>query len=226
MTRRRSAPTPKYPVGSGNYYAVPADGDTQMLVYRKDLFDNADAKAAYKAATGNDLRYPPDLDGTAGDRPVLQGQRGKWTASERLRLPLVRTAACYDQVATTWNQILWSWGGELWDPATYKVEGVLNSDVGVDALQFAQELYKTGPDGASDFGFNETVGDDLQRLDRDGRNLVRLRRRVHQCRHLRAVGQPRLCRCPRRKRSTSSASAAWACTSAPTPRTRTWRWSS
>ena len=63
-----------------------------------------------------------------------------------------------DLVATTWNHILWSWGGELWDPATYKVEGVLNNDAGVAALQFAQELYKTAPDGASGFGFDETVG--------------------------------------------------------------------
>jgi multiple sugar transport system substrate-binding protein len=51
----------------------------------------------------------------------------------------------------------WSFGGELWDPATYKVAGILNSDTNVKALTFAADLFKTGPDGAGDFQFNETV---------------------------------------------------------------------
>src|SRR5690242_1371051 len=31
----------EYPAGSGKYYGVAAEGDTQMLVYRKDLFSDA-----------------------------------------------------------------------------------------------------------------------------------------------------------------------------------------
>ena len=46
------------PLGSGQYYAVPVITDTRMLVYRKDLFDNADVQAAYHAATGDDLKVP------------------------------------------------------------------------------------------------------------------------------------------------------------------------
>jgi len=45
----------------------------------------------------------------------------------------------------------------LWDPNTYQVEGILNSSTNLQALQFAAELFKTGPEGAGDFQFNETV---------------------------------------------------------------------
>ena len=43
-------------------------------------------------------------------------------------------AACYDNVQTAWNQIAWSFGGELWDPAKYKVDGILNSPENIAAL--------------------------------------------------------------------------------------------
>ena len=140
------------PLGSGHYYSVPFMTDARMLVYRQDLFTNADVMAAYKAKTGNDLEVPKtwtELLAIAqffkSSDSIDNGYATHWSGSS-------------DLVSTTWNHILWSWGGELWDPTTYKVEGVLNDDTGVAALQFAQELYKTAPDGASGFGFDETVG--------------------------------------------------------------------
>ena len=140
------------PLGSGHYYSAPFMTDTRMLVYRKDLFDNPDVQTAYKNATGKDLEVPKtwtELLGIAqffkGSTWIDNGYATHWGNSG-------------DQVQTTWNHILWSWGGELWDPATYKIAGVLNNDVGVQALQFAQQLFKTAPDGAAGFGFDETVG--------------------------------------------------------------------
>ena len=147
----------EYPAGSGKYYGVAAEGDTQMLVYRKDIFDSQKLKDAFKAKTSKDLAVPtkwtdlleiaqfikanPDVAG------VPNGYTTFWCG----------TKDCYDQVATVWNQMAWSWGGELWDPKTYKVQGVLNSDTNVKALQFAAELFKTGPEGSGNFQFNEAV---------------------------------------------------------------------
>ena len=34
------------------------------------------------------------------------------------------------------NQMAWSFGGELWDPTTYQIEGVMNSPENVAALEF------------------------------------------------------------------------------------------
>ncbi len=140
------------PAGSGTYYSVPVITDTRMFVYRKDLFENADAMAAYQTATGNALEVPKtwtELLAIAqffkSSDFIENGYASHWINDG-------------DEVQTTWNHILWSFGGELWDPATYQIEGILNNDIGVKALEFAQELYKTAPTGASGFGFDETVG--------------------------------------------------------------------
>jgi multiple sugar transport system substrate-binding protein len=148
----------EYPAGSGKYYGTAFMADTQMLVYRKDLFEDQAVKDAYSAATGKELAVPTtwtDLLAIAQffkETPddtdkVTNGYATFWCG----------TPACYDQVQTVWNQMAWSFGGEIWDPATYKVEGVLNSDTNVKALEFAASLFQTGPDGAGDFQFNETV---------------------------------------------------------------------
>ncbi|MEM1007262.1 MAG: ABC transporter substrate-binding protein, partial [Pseudomonadota bacterium] len=47
-----------WPKGTPNYYALPAMGDANGWFYRKDWFDDPDIQAAYKEATGQDLREP------------------------------------------------------------------------------------------------------------------------------------------------------------------------
>jgi multiple sugar transport system substrate-binding protein len=140
------------PIGSGKYYSVPVITDTRMLVYRKDLFENKDVQAAYKEKTGKDLEVPKSWTELLQIAQFFKGS--KWI-DNGFATHWVNSG---DLVQTAWNHVLWSFGGELWDPKTYKVEGVLNTDVGVKAVQFAQELFKTAPDGAGGFGFDETVG--------------------------------------------------------------------
>jgi len=108
--------------------------------------------AAYQEATGAELKVPTtwtellQIAQFFKDTDFIEnGYASHWTNSG-------------DLVQTAWNHILWSFGGELWDPATYTVEGVLNTDVGVQAVEFAQQLFNTGPVGAASFGFDETVG--------------------------------------------------------------------
>lgn len=128
------------PAGSGEFYSVPMMTDTRMLVYRTDVFEAADFE-------------PPTLwtelleqaqTFKEGDL-IENGFATHWSPDG-------------DLVATTWNHILWSFGGELWDSEAYQVEGVLNTDTGVEAVNFANELWQTAPDGAGSFGFDEVVG--------------------------------------------------------------------
>lgn len=128
------------PAGSGKLYSAPVMTDTRMLVYRKDLFE-AEGFA------------PP----TSWSELLLQAQTFK--SSDAVDSGFAtHWLADGDLVATTWNHILWSFGGELWDPATQQVEGVLNTDVAVEAIEFANKLWETAPTGAGSFGFDETVG--------------------------------------------------------------------
>jgi multiple sugar transport system substrate-binding protein len=148
----------EYPAGSGKYYGVAAEGDTQMLVYRKDIFADQAVKDAFKAKAGKDLAVP-----TKWTDLLEIAQFFKETPDDVDKAPSgyttfwCGTKDCYDQVATVWNQMAWSFGGELWNPETYKVEGVLNSDANLKALEFAAELFKTGPEGSGNFQFNEAV---------------------------------------------------------------------
>ena len=132
----------EYPPGAQRYYGVPAIADVQVLVYRQDIFEQAGLEA------------PDSLVELLGAAQLLKvsdlienGFTWFWCG----------TPACLDQIQVAVNQILWSWGGELWDPATYQVEGVLNSPQNVRALEFARALYLTGPEGAGNFTYSEVV---------------------------------------------------------------------
>ncbi|NWF69725.1 MAG: extracellular solute-binding protein [Chloroflexi bacterium] len=139
------------PQGSGTYYSVPVITDTRMLVYRRDLFENPDVMAAYQAATGQELRVPQTWTELL---QIAQFFKGSEYIENGFATHWINDG---DLVQTAWNHILWSWGGELWDSATYQVEGVLNNEVGVQAVEFAQQIFQTAPDGAAAFGFTEVV---------------------------------------------------------------------
>jgi multiple sugar transport system substrate-binding protein len=147
----------EYPPGSGKYYGIAAEADAQMFVYRKDIMTNATAMADYKAATSKDLAPPQTWSDLLAIAQFFKKSNGKYGVANGYTTHWCGTPACYDQIATHWNQILWSFGGDLWDPATYKVQGILNSDTGLKALQFDKDLFQTGPDGQGNFQFNETV---------------------------------------------------------------------
>jgi multiple sugar transport system substrate-binding protein len=140
------------PAGSGQFYSVPVITDTRMLVYRRDLFENADVQAAYQEATGSELKVPETWSELLQIAQFFKnsdfidnGYASHWVNSG-------------DLVQTAWNHILWSFGGELWDPDTYTVEGVLNNEIGVQAVEFGRQLVETGPVGVEGFAFDETVG--------------------------------------------------------------------
>ena len=147
----------EYPAGSGKFYGVPAEGDTQMLVYRKDIFNNQAVKDGFQHWAGQELKVPTKWSDLLKIAQYIKANPDPSGVKYGYTTFWCGTQACYDQVATVWNQMAWSWGGELWDPKTYKIQGIINSDTNLKALQFAAELFKTGPEGSGNFQFNETV---------------------------------------------------------------------
>eukprot|EP00753_Platysulcus_tardus_P014545 PLAT4394.1.p1 GENE.PLAT4394.1~~PLAT4394.1.p1 ORF type:complete len:844 (-),score=335.09 PLAT4394.1:94-2625(-) len=122
----------EYPPLSGRYWGIAFMGDVQMLVYNRELLRQAGhmrvpwswselLEMAEQFSTGN-----MSGRGIAGYTAPFCGR------------------GCYDEAATTTNQILWSFGGALWDVDTYRVEGILDSASNVEALQFAKRLVDTG----------------------------------------------------------------------------------
>ncbi len=128
------------PQGSGRLYSVPMMTDTRMLVYRADVFEAAGFEPPQSwSELLEQAQFFRDSD------LIEYGFATHWLNDG-------------DLVQTAWNHVLWSFGGDLWDADTYTVEGVLNSETGVRAIEFAKELVATAPVGAAGFGFDETVG--------------------------------------------------------------------
>lgn len=139
----------EYPDGSGEFYGLPVNQDAYGLMYRKDLLENPEEQEAFKAKYGYDLAVPQTYQ-EARDiaefftRPE-QGLYGWGQMGGRE----------YDFATTASNSFLWSFGGELYNPETYEVKGYLDSPASVDGVQAYVDMFKFGPPGSGNWGFDE-----------------------------------------------------------------------
>jgi len=143
----------EYPVGSGTYWAYPTEGDAVGWAYRKDLFEDPKEMDDFKAKYGYDLK-PPDTWAqlrdiaeffTRPDNPVNGVKYGVG----------VYTQKDYDGMIMGYENVMFSWGADWFDPTTFEVEGVVNSQEAVDALTFYRGLYQFAPPGTSNAFFAE-----------------------------------------------------------------------
>ncbi|GKX36201.1 MAG: ABC transporter substrate-binding protein [Rhizobiaceae bacterium MnEN-MB40S] len=139
----------EYPDGSGEFYGLPANQDAYGLMYRKDLFENPDEQAAFKEKYGRDLRVPETYQEAKEvaeffTRPD-EGLYGWGQMGGRE----------YDFATTASNSFLWSFGGELYNPETFEVQGYLNSPASIDGVQAYVDMFQYGPPGSGNWGFDE-----------------------------------------------------------------------
>lgn len=138
-----------WPKGTENYYALPAMADANGWFYRADWFEDAEIMAAYKDATGQDLREPQtqsellqiaqffqerEIDGQTRYGASIFTERG----SEGITMGA--TSALYTHGFKYENT-----------PGKYDMDGAVNSADSVAGLEFYKELYKTAtPPGYTD----------------------------------------------------------------------------
>ena len=72
-----------WPKGSPNYWALPAMGDANAWVYRKDWFARPELQKEFKEKYGRDLAPPKNCGRAPGHRQVFPGpgdrrQEGLW----------------------------------------------------------------------------------------------------------------------------------------------------
>ena len=141
----------EFPKGSGQYYAVPAEGDCNGFAYRKDLFENPKEKEAFKAKYGYDLDIPETYD------QLMDIAEFFTRPDDGLYGIAMWLAKDYDAITMGFQQVMWCYGGSYGDPETYKVEGILNSDAGVKALEFYLDLAKFVPPGSETYYWAECL---------------------------------------------------------------------
>ncbi|MGB2693113.1 MAG: extracellular solute-binding protein [Thermodesulfobacteriota bacterium] len=145
----------EYPEGSKNYYALPLNQDAMGLVYRKDLFENAAEKENFNKKYGYELAVPKTYS-------QLRDIAEFFTRpDDNLYGIALFGSSDYDAVTSAFNNVLWSFDGELWDADNNQAEGVINSEKAVAALNYFKDLFKYAPPEATSWYYNE-VNDSIK----------------------------------------------------------------
>ena len=129
----------EYPGKSGKYWAVPLEGDAAGWAYRKDWFEDPKEKTAFKAKYGYDLAVPKDYK-------QLRDIAEFFYRPDQKRYGIaIYTDNSYDAMLMGIESTIFSYGGELGDYATYKVDGILNSKGNAEAVDMYKQLYGFTP---------------------------------------------------------------------------------
>jgi multiple sugar transport system substrate-binding protein len=129
----------EYPKGSGQYWAIPAEGDATGWAYRTDWFTDAAEMAAFKEKYGYDLAVPKTW---AEMRDIAEF----FHRPDQNRYGIaIYTDNSYDALVMGYENALFSYGGELGNYETFEVEGIINSPEAVAALEMYRELYGFTP---------------------------------------------------------------------------------
>ncbi len=124
----------EYPANSGKYYAYPTEGDADGWAYRKDLFENPDEQAAFKAEYGYDLAVPKTY------AQLMDIAKFFTRPDAGLYGVAIYTQKDYDAITMGVENTFFSWGA-TWQDANNNVKGVVNSPQAVEALQYYKDLY-------------------------------------------------------------------------------------
>jgi multiple sugar transport system substrate-binding protein len=137
----------EYPGNSGRYWAIPLEGDAVGWAYRKDWFEDPKEKSAFQARYGYDLDVPKTF------KELRDIAEFFYRPDQKKYGVAIYTNSNGDGLVGGFETVLFSYGGELGDYSTYKVDGIVNSDRAAAALDAYRELYKfTPPDwGGADF---------------------------------------------------------------------------
>ena len=139
----------EYPANSGKYWAIPLEGDAVGWAYRKDWFEDPKEMEAFKAKYGYDLAVPETF------KDMRDIAEFFYRPDENKYGIAIYTDDAHDGLAGGFGSVLFSYGGELGDYSTYKVDGIINSDKAIAALDAYKELYSFTPPGWTSATFIE-----------------------------------------------------------------------
>lgn len=141
----------EYPDGSGKYYAVPGLIDFVLFAYRKDLFEDANEKAAFKKEYGYGLTIPETWSELRDIAKFFNRPEENFYGVAMWQAPWA-TAGLTDEFLG----LFWSKDANLWNNKTdKKVFGYLNGDAGNEAADLWTELFKYHPKGAINYSVDE-----------------------------------------------------------------------
>jgi multiple sugar transport system substrate-binding protein len=146
---------------NGKLYALPFDGDRLELYYRKDLFENADEKAAFQSQFGYPLAAPQTWDQYLDVAKFFKRKAGDKLAGQSLTEDFAGMA----EITKLPDNFDWflnrfaSYGGIYFDD---QMHPQLDTDAGRKALQNFVNAVKYGPSDILNFEYVESFDAFLQ----------------------------------------------------------------
>ena len=138
----------------GKVYALPIDGDVHMLMYRKDLFNHSEEKAAFKAKYGKELNPPETWKDWLQIGKFFTRQKGEKLAGKVLERNFYGSAEFAKRgFSFAWFVDRWAAFGEPYFDENMKP--MVNTPNAVKALEnFVASLDNAPPDVRA-YGYDE-----------------------------------------------------------------------
>ena len=124
----------EYPAGSGKYWGFPLEGDADGWAYRTDLFTDPANMAAFKTKYGYDLAVPTTW------AQLMDIAKFFTKADKSMNGVAIYTQKDYDAITMGFENVMFSYGAK-WQNPDNTVDGVVNSQAAIDALQYYKDLY-------------------------------------------------------------------------------------
>jgi multiple sugar transport system substrate-binding protein len=129
-----------WPKGASEYWALPAMGDANGWVYRKDWFAKPELQAEFKQKHGRDLAPPKTWTEMKEAAEFFQGRE---IDGKKVYGAAIFTERGSEGITMGVTGALYSWGVQYDDPKQpYHMDGFVNSPDAVAALEFYKELFK------------------------------------------------------------------------------------
>src|SRR5436190_17091754 len=144
---RSSISVCKHPYESGELYALPYVGNSQLFFYRKDLFEK------------HNLKEPSTWDDVLTAAKTIDERERTGAPGGGRVYGYVMRAARGNSAVTDFMPIFWSFGAEMFDSSG---RPAVNSPEGISALRFMIELGKYAPSGYASFNASEVSAHLLQ----------------------------------------------------------------
>ncbi len=144
-----------YPDGSGTRWGFPQMPDTQGLFVRLDMLTDEKNKADYKAKTGKEL--PQNYD--EGIKLTLQDWEPIFAffTNDKMGGTAIMQSKEYDFFSCAYHPYVYATGGDIWDPKTGSVVGVLNTDANAKQLEHFKSLQKVQLAGSQNYGIGDMI---------------------------------------------------------------------
>ena len=136
----------------GNTIAAPVDGDVAMMYYRKDAFENAEAKKRYREKFGTELGVPKTWGEFRQAAEIFTGW--DWSGSGKKGFGFQTSTWDRAFIEQQWAPMMASAGGNWFDA---DCNPAFNNAAGVRAAEDLKALLAYAPPGSASLSWGQTM---------------------------------------------------------------------